>query len=120
MTSADWKLIAAIALIGAILFGFFVMTRLYGTKAQNATVTVQGEVIMRLNISGSTREQDLPGAGMKLQYGGGRIRVINSDCSEQVCVKTGWISRPGQSIVCLPNQTMISLSGEGGPDAISQ
>ncbi|HAZ22461.1 MAG TPA: hypothetical protein DHD79_07815 [Firmicutes bacterium] len=121
MTPADWRLIAAVALIGAILLGiFFVMTRLHGTTAQNATVTVQGETVLRLDISGAECEHVLSGVGMKLQYGGGRIRVIHSDCPEQVCVQTGWISNPGQSIVCLPNQTMIKLSGEGGPDAISR
>jgi len=121
MTPADWRLVAAVALIGAIMLGvFFVMPRLQGTTGHIATVAVQGETLMRLDISGSTQEQDLPGVGMKLQYGGGRIRVVYSDCAEQICVKTAWISQPGQSIVCLPNQVMISLSGEGGPDAISR
>ncbi|HAH95936.1 MAG TPA: hypothetical protein DCL69_03425 [Firmicutes bacterium] len=121
MTPADWRLVAAVALIGVILLGvFFVTKRQQGTMGQIATVTVQGEAMLRLDISGSMQEQDLPGAGMKLQYGEGRIRVVYSDCPEQICVKTAWISQPGQSIVCLPNQVMISLSGEGGPDAISR
>ena len=121
MTPADWKLVTAIALIGVILLGaYFVMARFQGTTEQIATVTVRGEEIFHLAISGSVQEQDLPETGMKLQYGEGRIRVVYSDCAERVCVKTGWISQPGQSIVCLPNQVMISLSGEGGQDAISR
>jgi len=33
------------------------------------------------------------------------------DCPEKICVKTGKISRPGESIVCLPNKTVIYIEG---------
>ena len=41
----------------------------------------------------------------------GRICIEHSDCPSQDCVRTGWISRPGQQIICLPNRLVISLSG---------
>ena len=35
------------------------------------------------------------------------------------CVHTGTITRAGQSIVCLPEQVVVQLSGGGsGPDAV--
>ena len=40
---------------------------------------------------------------------GGSVRVSESDCPGQDCVRTGSISRAGQSIVCLPAQVVISL-----------
>ena len=40
----------------------------------------------------------------------GRICIEHSDCPSQDCVRTGWISKPGQQIICLPNRLIISLS----------
>ena len=46
-------------------------------------------------------------------------RVAESDCPGQDCVHTGTITRAGQSIVCLPEQVVVQLTGGGGgPDAV--
>ena len=41
----------------------------------------------------------------------GRIRVAHSDCPSQDCVHTGWVSRSGGQIVCLPNRLVITVTG---------
>jgi hypothetical protein len=38
-----------------------------------------------------------------------RIRVLDADCPDQVCVKTGWITIPSQQIVCLPWRVVIKI-----------
>ena len=48
---------------------------------------------------------------------GGTVSVTEASCKNQVCVKHGVISRPGESIVCLPNRMVVRIengSGEGG------
>ena len=40
------------------------------------------------------------------------IRVKAADCPNQLDVKVGWISQPGELIVCLPNKLIISINGE--------
>ena len=39
------------------------------------------------------------------------VRVTQSDCPTQDCVRTGQISKAGQSIVCLPARIVITLAG---------
>ena len=39
------------------------------------------------------------------------VWVSDSDCPTQDCVRTGTISRSGQSIVCLPARIVIQLTG---------
>ncbi len=46
----------------------------------------------------------------------GGVCVVHSDCPGQDCVHTGRITRSGQSIVCLPEQVVIQLTG-GTSDA---
>ncbi len=55
---------------------------------------------------------------------GGKVHVHDSDCRNKVCISAGWISRPGQWIVCLPNNVFIMIEGrlttdEGGVDEIA-
>ncbi len=48
---------------------------------------------------------------------GGTVSVTEASCKNQVCVKHGAISRPGESIVCLPNRMVVRIensSEEGG------
>lgn len=41
----------------------------------------------------------------------GRIRITDADCPDKVCVKTGWITQPGQSVICLPHKLIIKIEG---------
>lgn len=41
----------------------------------------------------------------------GKARITASTCLDKTCVRTGWISRPGQSIVCLPNRLVVRIEG---------
>lgn len=47
----------------------------------------------------------------------GRIRVLEADCPDRVCVVTGWLSRPGQIAACVPGRLLVRLvaSPEGDP-----
>jgi len=42
----------------------------------------------------------------------GRIRFSSSTCPGEVCVHKGWISRAGQTAVCLPNGVIIKIIGQ--------
>ena len=46
------------------------------------------------------------------------VHMDYSDCKNQVCVNTGKISNPGETIVCLPNYVIVEIvsSEEGGED----
>ena len=41
----------------------------------------------------------------------GKVRVIKSTCQNKICIKTGWISKVGESIVCVPNKIIIKIIG---------
>lgn len=42
---------------------------------------------------------------------GQRIRVRSSVCPNQFCVKQGFVSRPGQMLVCVPNRLVVLITG---------
>lgn len=48
-----------------------------------------------------------------VQVSGGRVKVAKSDCPRRICVHTGWISGPAQTIVCVPNKVLIEIKNNG-------
>lgn len=44
----------------------------------------------------------------------GRIRILEADCPDQVCVNQGWIADSAVPIICLPHRLMIEIVGTGG------
>lgn len=51
----------------------------------------------------------------------GRIRVLEANCPDGVCVNTGWTDSPAKPIICLPAKLIIRISGEApdGFDAVT-
>ncbi len=39
------------------------------------------------------------------------IAIIDADCPDKLCLEPGFVSKPGQAIVCLPNQLMVEVKG---------
>jgi hypothetical protein len=86
-------------------------------------VTANGKEIMRLPAYEDADELAVDGyqGESYLEVRDGRVRMVDSACPDKLCVKTGWISSPGESIVCLPNRVVIEVvSGDGGPDVVNQ
>jgi len=66
--------------------------------------------------------QEAGGHTIRLEINAGRIRIAESDCPRQICAHAGWISRPNQTLVCVPNKILIEIKGtadSGGYDAVS-
>ncbi|NOZ62596.1 MAG: NusG domain II-containing protein [Calditrichaeota bacterium] len=55
----------------------------------------------------------------QIAIAGSRVRVLKSDCRQKICVKTGWVSRSGELIVCVPNQVVISVIGKKKEDYLN-
>ena len=62
---------------------------------------------------------DVPGplGSNRIVVRGGEVLVESAPCANQICVKTGTVSRPGQWIACLPNRVFVAVEG-GGDETI--
>ena len=51
----------------------------------------------------------------------GRVHAVESNCPLQACIKRGWISMSGDSIVCIPNRIIVRIeSREQKVDAVTE
>lgn len=45
-----------------------------------------------------------------------KVRVISSTCPDKLCIHSGWIDRPGQMLVCLPNRVVVKIVSDEKQD----
>ena len=110
-------LLAAIALCAALAL-------IPGKSGAFADIILDGETVKTVSLAEDAEfSLDLV-PGVIIEVKGGAIRVSASDCPDKTCVRTGFISRFGQSAVCLPNKLVIKISGGGDnrdlPDIIAR
>ena len=48
----------------------------------------------------------------------GKIRIAESDCPDKICVHTGFIKKPMQTSVCLPNAVSVRIVGGDSEDEV--
>lgn len=68
------------------------------TDTVNETVTIEGAVTNHIEVTGEG------------------VRFTESTCPDQVCVRSGLLTRAGQSAVCLPNRVIVRLTGAAAPE----
>lgn len=107
MKKRDYILIGCIVLLAVVSGCFFWLT---GKDAQQAVVTVDGEVYGTYPLTED--QQIMIKGGNCLEIQDGHAKMEWADCPDQLCVHQKAISRTGESIICLPNQVVVSVSGE--------
>ena len=86
------------------------------TSGKYVSVQVNGEEIKKIQFSeelvGNTYVIQTEFGRNVLELGDDNVRVIEADCPDQLDVKQGAISRPGQLLVCLPNRLIVEIKTE--------
>ena len=119
----DIVIAAAVLLLAAAVALAFYGPKLGQSAHLTAVISVSGQETERIDLARLKGEEVLTVEGactLSVRLTNGGAAVIHSDCPTQDCVHTGHISRPGQSIVCLPGQVVVHLEGAAtdGPDVI--
>lgn len=116
----DGIVAAAVAALAVLLAVVLAQQAGASSGTLTCTVTLNGKVLKSVALStiAEGKQETFTARGREtavIQLEHGRVRVKSSTCATQDCVHTGWISKPGQSIVCLPNRLVITLSGSASP-----
>lgn len=119
-----------IVIVGGILLG---ATGIYGWSRYQqqaaavgiAEVSVNGEVLYTYDLQQERKKPEYlkiseDDDGNVVEIGTGYIVMYKASCPDQICVKTGKISKPGQTIVCLPHKVLITIKerSDGNADAV--
>ena len=119
-----WDIIIIILLI----VGSFTPEIILGAKIKKnynityAEITIGGKLYKKVALTGHKGEETIE---VNTKWGNNtvlvkddQIAIIDADYSDEVCLEQGYISKPGQSIVCLPHRVMVQVIGENDDDII--
>ncbi len=114
LTVFDVVLIAFILLFSV---GVILHTKLglnWQSSKSEAFIYHEGELFRHIDLD---RDQELflLNGKMLIEIKERRIRIRKSDCPRQVCVNTGWIRYPGETVVCVPYRVLIEVESVGSP-----
>jgi hypothetical protein len=106
VTKRDIAVLAVLVFFAIALLLFF----RFGLKdGRTALISVDGRDY--LTVSLDKDDEITLENGVKIIVSDGKIGFTESDCPDLVCVHTGMLSKAGDVAACVPNKTVISVSG---------
>ena len=106
----DLIIILTVALAALI----FILWQRSGKTPLTADISVNGKTVESVNLSKVTDRIEIRPEGtvdVLIVAENGRIRFEFSDCPDKLCVKQGELYRKGDTAVCLPEKTVITVRG---------
>lgn len=107
MKKNDWILGGGIVLAAGMILLFQLLRDSGGAK--EVTISVDGDVFGTYSLE---EDQTVEiGGTNRLVIEDGTARMEWADCPDQICVNHRPVSRNGESIICLPNEVVVSVKG---------
>ena len=104
----------ALVVLAVLLLAAAAGARYYLAPARNAAevvVSIDGAEAERLPLAAAERSYANRGYRVHLVVDHSGAWVDDADCPTQDCVRTGKITRAGQSVVCLPARIVVTIEG---------
>lgn len=105
----DFIIIFLLLIVALVLSAIFALKRT-GEGDVYAEIIYGGNIVrtVDLNTDCTFTISELPNIVFEVKES--KIAFIESDCPDKICVKTGFIDKPGQTAACLPNKTVLHIN----------
>lgn len=107
MKRNDWIIIIILLLCAG---GFYIFSQFLSKDGNEIVITVDGEVFGKYSLSEDQTIQI--GEHNIVEISNGYADMIHADCPNQLCVKQKKIAKTGEAIICLPNQVIVTVTGD--------
>ena len=118
LTKADKWLI--VLLLSAALAGIAAQ-QLLAVHQRPATIEIKAHGKLLHSIAPRTGDHQTIHLGEEgrhnvVEIRDGRVRMLEANCPDQLCVRSGWVSQPPRQIVCLPHAILVDVVSQGESD----
>jgi len=107
-----------VSLLPIVVFSYYQKEMANENSTFIAVISVNNEVVDRITLTGHEGIQTFDITSGEeintIEIVDEEIRIKGATCSDQVCVRTGFISKPGETIVCLPHKLLIEIETING------
>ena len=113
----DIILIAAFVIIAVI--AFVVINHFVKKDGAFVQIKVDGQVVntIPVNQNETLTIEGYQGGSNIVTIENGGVTMTDADCPDKLCVKTGRISKTGETIVCLPHRVVVEIIGAAADDS---
>lgn len=125
MTKGDRWLLLFIVIVGLSLLAG--RTWSFPSSRRQVRVFRDGDLVLSFVLkekADRTVQVEVDGGVATLEIQDGAVRLAPDSthyCPRRICMRTGWIKQPGESIICAPNKLVVRIETmEDGIDAISR
>ena len=87
-----------------------------------AEILCDKEIVYTIDLSAVKESYDITlENGVTVTVEPGAICFTDSGCANRLCVRAGKLTKAGQSAACIPNRTLIRITGraKNAPDAMT-
>ena len=101
------------AVASFIIAGLFMLWQSVNKNNLTAVITVDGEIIQTVNLSAKEEAVIIPDTEpeVKIVAENGYIFFESAECEDKLCVSCGKLEKKGDTAVCLPSKTVITVAG---------
>jgi hypothetical protein len=84
-----------------------------GAAAKNVNIFSGNVLVRQLSIKNNTSAHRVTGENGHIDVAvtDGAVKIVSASCKHKTCMELGAISRPGQSLVCIPNRLRVVVEG---------
>lgn len=112
MTRWDKYLIVLLIIVSVL--GMFVVGKEAGNNNRKyVVVTVDGNIYKKIsvfpNMKGQTFDIETKYGYNRIEIKDEKVRVSESNCHNKLCISQGWISKPGEVVICLPHRLSVEI-----------
>ncbi|MBR3866553.1 MAG: NusG domain II-containing protein [Butyricicoccus sp.] len=113
-----WGDCVIIVLVLALAFAVALPFYLRPNDTLTCEIVQDGEIIQKIALTDTVHETvTIEGAVTNhIEITAEGVHFLESSCPDQVCVRSGLLTRAGQSAVCLPNRVIVRLTGAAAPE----
>lgn len=112
----DFLLIILLVIISIVFFVLY--NYLNFSERVKAELVVDGKIIKEISLDKDMTFELEKNHNIVFEIKDKKIRFLRSDCPDKICVNTGFISKGGQSAVCLPNKVSLRITADNKDDEI--
>ena len=111
-TTRSDKLIIIVLFILA-MFSYKAMSH-FNVQGSEAHVFVDGKTVYKIDLGKKDAYAiEVKNGRVVIEVTDGKLYITSADCPRKICVDDSPISMAGESLICIPNNMIVKITGKG-------
>ena len=86
--------------------------------ALRAVVTADGETVLDVALDSLTEPETHVFSDVEIEIAPTGARVVSSVCPDQICVRSGMLTKHGDAAACVPQKVVVKIVADRAPDGV--